>query len=246
MTKAESNKEYYNRNKESIAIKNKEYREKNKEIITKRKKLYRDTHKSSIAEHSKIYQRDNREYLKIYIKAYQEKHRERLSAYYKTYNKENEESKTLYRILNKEKTAIRRKSEYDSNKEKHALRSKNYRLANLSKMNVNVQNRKARARKLPHTLTMEQWDNTQKYFDHKCAYCGEGNPLAQDHFYPLNHGGEFTISNIICACKRCNSSKGPKLYSEWYHKQTYYNKDRERKIFEYLKYKNNIQQLYFA
>ncbi|MBS4213234.1 HNH endonuclease [Neobacillus rhizophilus] len=40
-----------------------------------------------------------------------------------------------------------------------------------------------------------------------CRYCrGTGNTI--DHIIPKSKGGETTLSNCVCACKKCNLKKG--------------------------------------
>ncbi len=40
-----------------------------------------------------------------------------------------------------------------------------------------------------------------------CKYCGEkGNTV--DHIIPRSKGGRTTLSNCVCACKKCNIRKG--------------------------------------
>lgn len=45
-----------------------------------------------------------------------------------------------------------------------------------------------------------------------CAYCGEtvedGAILTLDHIRPQSKGGSNQASNLITACKRCNSARG--------------------------------------
>lgn len=46
---------------------------------------------------------------------------------------------------------------------------------------------------------------------HMCLYCGEELPsrlLTRDHVVPLNQGGRDTWSNLVTACRGCNSRKG--------------------------------------
>ena len=89
----------------------------------------------------------------------------------------------------------------------------------------------------------EQWTKTIIYFQSKCAYCGKIKELTQDHFIPLSKGGEYTLNNIIPACGTCNSSKFNNEFLDWYSKQSFYTKKREKKILDYLNYNNGIQQL---
>ena len=46
---------------------------------------------------------------------------------------------------------------------------------------------------------------------HLCMYCGgnfhESN-LTRDHVYPLSRGGKEKWSNVVTACRSCNSRKG--------------------------------------
>lgn len=49
-----------------------------------------------------------------------------------------------------------------------------------------------------------------------CSYCGEQDaPLHVDHVIPVCRGGSDAFENLVCACARCNLSKGAKLLSEW-------------------------------
>jgi len=59
-----------------------------------------------------------------------------------------------------------------------------------------------------------------------CAYCGATDGLSADHIIPVSRGGiDPRISrllesadNCVCACRKCNSSKGDKDVFEWYGK----------------------------
>ena len=64
-------------------------------------------------------------------------------------------------------------------------------------------------------FTAAQWREMQGAYDHRCAYCGKRakGKLTQDHITPLSKGGSHTVSNIVPACRSCNSQKhaGPPL-----------------------------------
>jgi len=61
-------------------------------------------------------------------------------------------------------------------------------------------------------LTAAQWLEIQAHFHHCCAYCGKRakGHLTQDHITPLAKGGAHTASNVVPACRSCNSRKGTK------------------------------------
>lgn len=48
-----------------------------------------------------------------------------------------------------------------------------------------------------------------------CNYCGAQGPLALDHIFSRNFGGQDSGDNLIYACRSCNSSKGKKDLMEW-------------------------------
>lgn len=63
-------------------------------------------------------------------------------------------------------------------------------------------------------VTLEEWTTILLKFEGKCAYCG--NPgTSIDHVIPISKGGKDDSSNVVPACRRCNSSKGAKLLHEW-------------------------------
>ena len=195
------------------------YRKENRVHILAYKKKYREEHKESIAE---------------------EKHREWIDC-----DKREHKIKicNAWRTNNKELIAVKAKINHTINKERIKEVRQEYGRNNKYKINRFAHERRARKKNLAHTLTEKQWDNIKRNFDNKCAYCGEEKNLAQEHFYPLSLGGEYTKENIICACQTCNSSKGNRLFKDWYNKQNFYSKSREVKLLGYLNYKNNVQQL---
>lgn len=65
-------------------------------------------------------------------------------------------------------------------------------------------------------LSKSDWQFVLDEFDHRCAYCQTNeHPLTIDHLLPLSRGGAHTKSNIVPACKSCNSSKGGKTLLEF-------------------------------
>lgn len=59
-------------------------------------------------------------------------------------------------------------------------------------------------------FTKDEWEQLKKDYNYLCAYCGRKKPLTIDHIIPLDGGGLHDISNMIPACKSCNSGKQAK------------------------------------
>jgi len=154
----------------------------------------------------------------------------------KTHKKRNDANKTSIALHNKEY--------YKTNKGTFSLLKKVYKQNHREEFRMYGQNRRARIKKLPCTLTAEQWSTAKETFGNRCCYCGEEKPLAQEHFIAVDSSGEYGVSNILPSCQSCNSSKGVKQFSLWYPKFKHYDKKREKKILDYLNYdKNGDQQL---
>lgn len=43
---------------------------------------------------------------------------------------------------------------------------------------------------------------------HTCQYCGTNKDLTLDHVIPKSRNGKTSWTNLVTACKRCNSRKG--------------------------------------
>lgn len=53
-------------------------------------------------------------------------------------------------------------------------------------------------------------------FNYCCAYCGtKPDSLDPDHVIPVSRGGSNTTSNLLPACRPCNSHKRDLLLGEW-------------------------------
>ena len=57
-------------------------------------------------------------------------------------------------------------------------------------------------------LTEDQWQEILHTYGNRCCYCNKKyKELTQDHITPLSKGGNHTASNIVPACRSCNSKK---------------------------------------
>ncbi len=52
-----------------------------------------------------------------------------------------------------------------------------------------------------------------------CAYCGatieDGATLSLDHITPHSHGGSNASSNLVTACRKCNSARNDRLVEQF-------------------------------
>lgn len=181
----------------------------------------------------------------VYANEWYSRHKEQYLAYRERNSEWINNNKKMYRQNNKEKIYKERKKYRQKYKEQIYINNKKYLAKHPEKYIISRQKRKARFKQLPATLTTEEWASIKESFNCKCAYCGKKNKLHQDHFVPLSKGGEYTHNNIIPACGRCNCSKNDSDFFEWYSRQDYYSKTRERNLLKFLNYniKNQVQQL---
>lgn len=90
---------------------------------------------------------------------------------------------------------LKHQEHYRAHPEQYAHRAQAYRA------------RKAQA--LINDFTPQQWKIVKEIYGSKCVYCGQKMlHLTQDHLTPLSKGGNNTLSNIVPACRSCNSKKG--------------------------------------
>lgn len=169
---------------------------------------------------------------------------EQQKKYYNENKKKILNYKKQYYLDNADKILERDRIYQEKNAEKIRAYKRQYKKENRDLFNSYKQKRKAKKDKLPATLTAQQWEATKKAFDYGCAYCGMfeerhlqefGENLHQDHFVPLSKGGGYTLENIVPACRRCNSSKGDRLFEEWYPNYEFYDRKREIRILTFLR-----------
>lgn len=83
---------------------------------------------------------------------------------------------------------------------------------------------------------LADWKAIMLHFGGLCAYCGKPEGRSKkdkhdrDHIIPLSRGGKTERHNIICACAKCNRSRGNKEWFDWYIKQPFYSADKAARI----------------
>lgn len=73
--------------------------------------------------------------------------------------------------------------------------------------------RRARLAGAQGSHTLKQWLDRVQFFGWSCRYCGRGlypTTLTKDHQIPISKGGSEWASNLVPACRSCNSTKGAK------------------------------------
>lgn len=72
-------------------------------------------------------------------------------------------------------------------------------------------------------------------WDYQCAYCKSDENLTLDHITPRSKGGSDRLANVLCACKKCNNSKGHQMWSEWFLQQSFFTTEKLSAIIEWQK-----------
>lgn len=187
--------------------------------------------KEQVSEYNRRYRLAHREQLIAKKKEWNEVNRERASTYNKqphvvakrlasTQQWRDEQPKRIRLTVTPEQKleGARRRSAtwYKKHKGLHLQRVKSWKLRNHGKASINRRMQKVRRRALKvgaqiNQFTKHEWIRMQGDYDYRCAYCWLRQPLTQDHIVPLSKGGNHHASNIVPACKPCNSIKGDKM-----------------------------------
>lgn len=108
-----------------------------------------------------------------------------------------------------------------NNPEKSKESKKNWNNKNYYKiLNYRVREREG----MTDEITKEEYEEIISSSGGVCFYCrteltNENRTI--DHYVPLSRGGEHSISNIVCCCNSCNSSKQNRLFGyEWVGKKS--------------------------
>lgn len=101
---------------------------------------------------------------------------------------------------------------------------KKWRHKNIKKILEWNRKRLLRTKGVIGTHTNQEWEDLKKYYNFKCAVCGEKesrlknlwegtsfNKLTKDHIIPIAKGGTDYIQNIKPLCISCNARKRDKL-----------------------------------
>ena len=152
---------------------------------------------------------------KEYQHAYYLKHKERILARTGEYQREHAEQaaewKKNWNAENPERMAELQSRWLEENREERREYVNAW--AKLHPESAIIREHRRRSRELSATgnYTKQEWNELVSDYGGRCAYCNqESDKLTVDHVVPLSRGGTNDISNILPACRSCNSKKNNK------------------------------------
>lgn len=222
-------KKYYQENQEKMKEYSREYREENPEKVKRLMEKYRVENKEKIKSDFNKWYHANREYVLQRSKERRVENPEK----YKQMIKDRRGKQSDY------------SKEYGkANREKLNKKLKKWRMENPGLNAKYRQDRRHRQKDSINIYSVDVWEETLRQFEYKCSYCNkEVDKLTQDHIVPVSKGGGYLRSNIVPACKSCNSSKGNKDMITWYREQDYFIEGNLEKIKEWAGITGDFQQI---
>ena len=141
-------------------------------------------------EQRKAYQRE-------YIKRTADRHRE-----------QSREAMRRWRANNPEARLARDRAYKERHKEQVRAGRRRHRQAYPEQRRAIWQRRRARELGAAGNVAVGEWLKLMLEHGGRCAYCGGSGPLQVDHRIALSRGGTHDITNILPACRSCNTRKG--------------------------------------
>jgi 5-methylcytosine-specific restriction endonuclease McrA len=150
--------------------------------------------KNRISENRKVRRKLNPEQEKLYRKTYRLNHLEKMREYDRLW-------KLNRRSITPEKTREIERNNYQKNPKRFIEKNRKRKTLKRSGIVADCSQRLK-------LLELER-------FCHWCCCRLTDTNRSIDHVTPLNRGGHHIPENLVVACKKCNSSRGDKLISEW-------------------------------
>jgi 5-methylcytosine-specific restriction endonuclease McrA len=177
-------------------------------------------------DYNKAHYQKTKERTREYHRAWRVRNGDRTRAKDRQWRQKNLETKRetdrLYAASHRREALAKAKRWYAANKERKRRYDAEYRRINKARREATIRawnklhvdrlrfiraRRRARLTGSPTTHTEQEWVEKVALLAGCCAYCGEEKQLTRDHKTPLSRGGTDDISNIVPACRSCNSRK---------------------------------------
>lgn len=197
---------YNDAHREELRAKDRERYQANIEELRAKKRDYMRAHIDERRVYSQEYNATHSESIRLKQKVYRAKATPAMK------EKKREGGRRYYHA-NKDTLLPKQHESYIAHKEERRAKNEAYRKTHPHIWTTAAKRRRAAKLQAPiNDFTHEQWILLQATFRHCCAYCGKPakGHLTQDHIQPLSQGGSHTLSNIVPACRPCNSKKGVK------------------------------------
>jgi 5-methylcytosine-specific restriction endonuclease McrA len=190
---------YYQENREEISVYWKTFYQENKERVDEKNKKWQTAHVKEFQAYRQGYYLKNKEKLSLQTALNYQAHREeRISHQKKWYSVNKLTLKVYFRLhyLANRERILEKNRQWQK---EHPVEMAGYRHKRQWHIETNGLN----------DLTTAQWHEIQAVHKFRCAYCGKKpRRLTMDHITPVIYGGRHTASNIVPACRSCNSRKG--------------------------------------
>jgi 5-methylcytosine-specific restriction endonuclease McrA len=205
---AKCQKSWYKQNRQDVLKKQRAYHALNREVILKRQRSYQSTNAVKVAKKNRRWYLANRQHAAKVRRLYYEANLERLQQLHREWLNLNPGKCVEY---------TRR---WRKNNEERAREYVRQRYAR----------RRAGRQAALQPLTFDQRVKRFAIWSGRCSYCFAADDMTVDHLLPLSLGGLDDASNIVPACRRCNTSKNASPVESWYRRQPWFTEARWAKI----------------
>jgi 5-methylcytosine-specific restriction endonuclease McrA len=161
-------------------------------------KASRDRHRERIAASNRTYRDKNLGAIRAQQREYHQQNKEKRGA-----------SNRQYRVEHREEIRVKRQAYRLKNIARIKMAARTWRMANAALLKESGAKRRAQKKNVAiHDLTVRQWEKIKAHYNNRCVYCGRKmKHLTQDHLTPISQQGNHTLSNVVPACRACNSRK---------------------------------------
>jgi 5-methylcytosine-specific restriction endonuclease McrA len=188
------------------------FRQRHREELNakRRERYWRDIEKSRAQQRrsNKAYNKKHKDLTRLRNAAYRAKNRDQLLQANRAWRAANIEA---LRAHDRERSRLG----YLSGKKQEYLREWRRRNPDKARAYLRASFHKRRASVGSDSFTAAEWLALKRRYEGCCAYCGLRALLTVDHRIPLSRGGKNLISNILPACRTCNSRKHNRTEDEY-------------------------------